>query len=78
MKEKNHNRPSFVEGLNRIILSYQVDKIHKYDAELMNNHIVQREMAAKEALMDLDNDMETSKISQEDRFIGQWSHYRVP
>lgn len=47
MKEKNHNRPSFVEGLNRIILSYQVDKIHKYDAELMTSHVVQREMAAK-------------------------------
>ena len=28
--------------------------------------------------MDMDNDMEASKISQEDRFIGQWSHYRVP
>lgn len=26
----------------------------------------------------MDNDMEASKISQEDRFIGQWSHYRVP
>lgn len=47
MKEKNHSRPSFVEGLNRIILSYQVDKIHKYDAELMTSHVVQREMAAK-------------------------------
>lgn len=42
MKDKNHSKPSFVDQLNRIILSYQVDKIHKYDAELMTSHVVQR------------------------------------
>lgn len=42
MKDKNRSKPSFVDQLNRIILSYQVDKIHKYDAELMASHVVQR------------------------------------
>jgi hypothetical protein len=44
----------------------------------VNGEIFRRERQAKDTLIELDNEIDASILSDEDYYIGRWSHYRVP
>jgi hypothetical protein len=61
------------------LLEYQIDKIKRMDnAQSKNSELYVRERQAREALIDLENDSDSTRRSEEDVGIGRWSQYRVP
>lgn len=78
MGDKNSSRP-FVEEMRAQLLSYEIEKIKRRDREAAGNpELFRQERQAKDALIELDNDAEASMLTDEDYYIGRWSHYRVP
>ena len=65
--------------MNTVLLQYQLEKVRKQQARFQaqgEHYKQQRE--AKDTLIELDNAIDTSQLSDEDIFIGRWSQYRVP
>lgn len=78
MSDKNSSRP-FVEEMRAQLLDYEIEKIRRKEREPSGNpELFKQERQAKDTLIELDNDTELSMLTDEDFYIGRWSHYRVP
>jgi hypothetical protein len=63
MGDKNNGNPSFVEQMAARIAEHQIERIRRQERnEVKTGSIYLREQSAKQTLIELDNDMDASKV----------------
>jgi hypothetical protein len=77
MAEKRHGRVSFMQQIDNQIEEYHREKQQRASLLRKEGDCVRKEQIAREVLMQMDDDHELSRVTEEDVQIGRWSNYRV-